>query len=87
MPRTIQEKALIFAVSEFLYRVVDVIEEDEYYIARVEDPYSLGKYHRVGVRKTQQIQEKIAYGIKDLEWRAAGNEFPLASAAATHDTP
>ena len=76
MGRSIKEKSLIYAASEVLFNVVDVIEEDHYLLVRVQDPYSPGIYYRVALRKTQEIKDKIAHATKDLEWRAEGNEFP-----------
>lgn len=63
-------------MSTILFKPVDVIDNGEYYIVRVEDPYLLGKYYRVGVKKTKEIQDKITFAINDIEWRLNGNEFP-----------
>ena len=59
-------------------KLVDVSEEDDYYLVRVEDPYQAGKYHRVAIRKTDTIKKMVENGIKDLEWRSEGKEFPTS---------
>jgi hypothetical protein len=70
-----REKALNYAISCIVMKLIDVIEEDDYYLARVEDPYTR-KYHRVAIRKTPEISKKVENAIKDLEWRSNGGEFP-----------
>jgi ribosome biogenesis protein Nip4 len=74
----LKQKALNYAIGDIVHKFVDVIEESDYYLVKVEDPYYHGRYHRVGIKKSVTITHKIEMAYKQLTWIAQGNEFPTA---------
>ena len=75
----LRKKALNYAIAEIIFKFVDVIAEDDYYyLVKVEDPYLHGRYHRVAIKKSEEINSKIERAYYELDWIAKGNEFPTA---------
>ena len=77
----LRHKALMYVFGRRVPKIVDVVQEPEYYRVKCEDPMNHGRYYwRLFWKQDEDtgdtINTEIKYTMDQLNWIAAGNEFP-----------
>lgn len=80
--RSIRQKALNYVIGVHMKPegFVDAWEDDTAYYGRCENPYHRGVYMMRTFPKDQypEIEAEVKKAMAELDWIAAGNEFPTS---------